>query len=157
MFFREETDKPRPNVYIPPNLRKKETALEEQEIASDRAADGSEIIDAVVVESPIDVRTDPDGQSSEPEIVKDQPTTDKQQPAIKGQSTVEIQPTPEVQSTTEVQPTTKIQSTMEVQPATEAQPAAEENPAIDEDKNDSGFIECGNKYSSYQIYYLIII
>lgn len=163
MFFREETDKPRPNVYIPPNLRKKETALEEQEIASDRAADGSEIIDAVVVESPTDVRTDPDGQSSEPEIVKDQRTTDKQQPAIKGQSTAEIQPTPEIQSTTEVQPTTKvqpitkIQSTTEVQPATEAQPAAEENPTIDEDKNDSGFIECGNKYSSYQNYYLIII
>lgn len=42
----------------------------------DRAADGSEIIETVVVEAPNDVRTDPDGQSSEPEIAKDQPATD---------------------------------------------------------------------------------
>lgn len=32
-----------------------------------------------MVEAPIDVRTDPDGQSSEPElIVKDQPATEEQ-------------------------------------------------------------------------------
>lgn len=42
----------------------------------DRAADGSEIIETVVVEAPNYVRTDPDGQSSEPEIAKDQPPID---------------------------------------------------------------------------------
>lgn len=57
-------------MYIPPNLRKK-AVLEEQEIVVlDRAADGSEIIETVVVEAPSDVRTDPDGQSSEPDIAK---------------------------------------------------------------------------------------
>lgn len=148
MFFsREGDDKPRPNVYIPPNLRKKETALEEQEIASDRAADGSEIVDTVVVESPIDVRTDPDGQSSEPEIVKDQPTTEKQQLAIKVQPTSNVQLTTEVQPTTKDQHTAEVQPTTKVEPTTEVQPATEENPAVDEDKNDSGFIECGNKNS----------
>lgn len=75
IFFREEEeDKPRPNVYIPPNLRKK-TVVDEKAVV-DRAADGSEIIETVVVEAPNDVRTDPDGQSSEPEIAKDQPATD---------------------------------------------------------------------------------
>jgi len=76
LFFREEKeeedDKPRPNVYIPPNLRKKEL-LEEQDVILDRAADGSEIVETAVVEAPVDVRTDPDGQSSEPEVAKDQP------------------------------------------------------------------------------------
>lgn len=74
MLREEEEDKPRPNVYIPPNLRKK-TVVDEKTVL-DRAADGSEIIETVVVEAPNDVRTDPDGQSSEPEIVKDQQTTD---------------------------------------------------------------------------------
>lgn len=122
MFFicRVEDEKPRLNVYVPPNLRKKtlldeEPAVvigtEESEPSSketvpdlennipDRAADGSEIIEPVVIEAPIDVRTDPDGQSSEPDVVKDQPITE-------------------------------------------------------EDKNDSGFIECG-KNSSDKCNYLI--
>lgn len=47
----------------------------EEQIVSDRAADGSEIVDTEVVEAPNDVRTDPDGQSSEPELLKDQPAT----------------------------------------------------------------------------------
>lgn len=85
-----EDEKPRPNVYIPPNLRKKtqeeavildpvESAPIKEESSPvldqnvpDRAADGSEIIETTVVEAPNDVRTDPDGQSSEPDIVKDQ-------------------------------------------------------------------------------------
>lgn len=68
-----EDDKPKTNVYIPPNLRKKTVPVEEKAVP-DRAADGSEIIETVVVEAPSDVRTDPDGQSSEPDIAKDQPT-----------------------------------------------------------------------------------
>lgn len=48
----------------------------DEKVVVDRAADGSEIIETVVVEAPNDVRTDPDGQSSEPEIAKDQPATD---------------------------------------------------------------------------------
>jgi len=91
-----EDEKPRPNVYIPPNLRKK-TQLEEETVPDteksepigeetipdleknvpDRAADGSEIIETVIVEAPHDVRTDPDGQSSEPDVVKDQPVTEE--------------------------------------------------------------------------------
>lgn len=92
---RVEDEKPRPNVYIPPNLRKK-TPLGEETVVTeesepigdetvpdidknipDRAADGSEIIEPIVVEAPIDVRTDPDGQSSEPDVVKDQPVTEE--------------------------------------------------------------------------------
>lgn len=73
MFHRdEEDDKPKTNVYIPPNLRKK-TVLEEESVP-DRAADGSEIIEIEGVKAPNDVRTDPDGQSSEPDIAKDQPS-----------------------------------------------------------------------------------
>lgn len=72
MIFREESDKLKPNVYIPPNLRKKTVSVEPV-VVPDRAADGSEIIETVVVEAPSDVRTDPDGQSSEPDIAKDQP------------------------------------------------------------------------------------
>lgn len=45
-------------------------------VVPDRAADGSEIIETVVVETPNDVRTDPDGQSSEPDVAKDQPVTE---------------------------------------------------------------------------------
>jgi len=94
---RVEDEKPRPNVYIPPNLRKKTPLGEETVVIAteesepirdetvpdldknipDRAADGSEIIEPVVVEAPIDVRTDPDGQSSEPDVVKDQPVTEE--------------------------------------------------------------------------------
>lgn len=73
-MFREEDDKPRPNVYIPPNLRKK--VVSEEQTVPDRAADGSEIIESVVVETPNDIRTDPDGQSSEPDLAKDQPTNE---------------------------------------------------------------------------------
>lgn len=71
----EENDTPKLNVYIPPNLRKK---VQEEETVPDRAADGSEIIETVVVEeAPInDVRTDPDGQSSEPDVAKDVPVVD---------------------------------------------------------------------------------
>lgn len=70
-FSEEENDTPKLNVYIPPNLRKK---VPEEEPVPDRAADGSEIIETVVVEAPInDVRTDPDGQSSEPDVAKDLP------------------------------------------------------------------------------------
>jgi len=92
-----EDEKPRPNVYVPPNLRKKTLLDEEPAVISneesepirketvpdldknipDRAADGSEIIESVVLEAPIDVRTDPDGQSSEPDVVKDQPVTEE--------------------------------------------------------------------------------
>lgn len=100
----DRDDQPRPNVYIPPNLRKK-TIVEQQTVSDvsanavpDRAADGSEIVENIVVEAPNDVRTDPDGQSSEPDVVKDQ-------------------------SITEV------------------------SADIDEDKNDSGFIECGKNIS----------
>ncbi|XP_050541779.1 eukaryotic translation initiation factor 4B [Daktulosphaira vitifoliae] len=59
----------KPNVYIPPNLRKQ--AVKEQSLP-DRAADGSEIIETAVIETPNDIRTDPDGQSSESDLVKDQ-------------------------------------------------------------------------------------
>lgn len=100
----DQDDQPRPNVYIPPNLRKK-TVVEQQAVSDvsadavpDRAADGSEIVENVVVEAPNDVRTDPDGQSSEPDVVKDQPVS-------------------------------------------------EVSADIDEDKNDSGFIECGKNIS----------
>lgn len=48
----------------------------DEEAVLDRAADGSEIVENIVVEAPNDIRTDPDGQSSEPEVAKDQPTTD---------------------------------------------------------------------------------
>lgn len=73
-FREEENDTPKLNVYIPPNLRKK---IPEEEAVPDRAADGSEIIESVVVETPInDVRTDPDGQSSEPDVAKDVPVID---------------------------------------------------------------------------------
>ncbi|XP_022170689.1 eukaryotic translation initiation factor 4B [Myzus persicae] len=92
-----EDEKPRPNVYIPPNLRKKNPSDEETVVIGteesepireatvpdvdknipDRAADGSEIIEPIVVEAPTDVRTDPDGQSSEPDVVKDQPVTEE--------------------------------------------------------------------------------
>jgi len=92
-----EDEKPRPNVYIPPNLRKKTPLGEEIVVIGteesepirdgtvpdldknipDRAADGSEIIEPIVIEAPIDVRTDPDGQSSEPDVVKDQPVTEE--------------------------------------------------------------------------------
>ncbi|XP_025205207.1 eukaryotic translation initiation factor 4B isoform X1 [Melanaphis sacchari] len=85
-----EDEKPRPNIYIPPNLRKKtqeetvildtvesecvreETFSDLDKNVPDRAADGSELIETIVVEAPSDVRTDPDGQSSEPDVVKDQ-------------------------------------------------------------------------------------
>lgn len=85
-----EDEKPRPNVYILPNLRKKtleetvildtiesepireETSPDLDKNVPDRAADGSEIVETIVVEAPNDVRTDPDGQSSEPDVVKDQ-------------------------------------------------------------------------------------
>lgn len=57
--------------------------LEEQDVVPDRAADGSEIIETAVVEAPVDVRTDPDGQSSEPEVTKDQPiAADVPEPAV---------------------------------------------------------------------------
>lgn len=124
-FSSEEDDKPKLNVYIPPNLRKK-VVSEEQVInketdedisdkvdedvvsartnevvpveADDLVPDGSELIETRSVEGPDELRTDPDGQSSEPEVVKDQPTTE-------------------------------------------------------EDKNDSGFIECGKNSSSDKIDY----
>lgn len=92
-FFREDDDKPKPNVYIPPNLRKK--TVSEEQIVSDRAADGSEIVDTEVIEAPNDVRTDPDGQSSEPELLKDQPETKEQfitegLPVVEEQSTIDV-------------------------------------------------------------------
>lgn len=100
MFFicRVEDEKPRLNVYVPPNLRKKtlldeeptvvigteesepikkETVPDLEKNIPDRAADGSEIIEPVIIEAPIDVRTDPDGQSSEPDVLKDQPITEE--------------------------------------------------------------------------------
>lgn len=100
----QDDDQPKPNVYIPPNLRKK-TVIEPQAVSDtstntvpDRAADGSEIVESIVVEAPNDVRTDPDGQSSEPDVAKDQTAT-------------------------------------------------EVSAEIDEDKIDSGFIECGKNTS----------
>jgi len=70
----EQNDTPKLNVYIPPNLRKK---IPDEEAVPDRAADGSEIVESVVIEAPInDVRTDPDGQSSEPDVAKDLPVID---------------------------------------------------------------------------------
>lgn len=72
----------------------------------DRAADGSEIVENVVVEAPNDVRTDPDGQSSEPDVAKDQ--------------------------------------------------SVSEVAELDEDKNDSGFIECGKNISDKSYYILLL-
>lgn len=122
------------NVYIPPNLRKKIVSDEQvqdneaviipnkvnedisagtnevvstriaevvpsraDDLVPDRAADGSELIETTIVEGLDDIRTDPDGQSSEPEVGKDQPITE-------------------------------------------------------EDKNDSGFIECGKNSSDKSDY-----
>lgn len=103
-FSSEEDDKPKLNVYIPPNLRKK-VVSEEQVVekktdedisdkvdkddvsartnevvpgeADDLMPDGSELIETRNVEGLDELRTDPDGQSSEPEVAKDQLTTEE--------------------------------------------------------------------------------
>jgi len=67
----------------------------EEQVVSDRAADGSEIVDTEVVEAPNDVRTDPDGQSCEPELLKDQSETKEQLntedlPVVEEQSAIDV-------------------------------------------------------------------
>ncbi|VVC43713.1 Hypothetical protein CINCED_3A011384 [Cinara cedri] len=95
----EEDNKPKLNVYIPPNLRKKQVSEEqvlenestvESDTVDEEVSARTEVVTAkandFVLDKPElietssvgldDVRTDPDGQSSEPEVGKDQQTTE---------------------------------------------------------------------------------